>query len=147
MESKARMDERTTLAGAPRPRFAKLSVPAAPVHGAPIDRAHLARYTLGDATLEREILGLFVAQLPLTLESLRFAPNEREWHTAAHTLKGSARAVGAWTVASLAEEAEQLTEFSNGGAVHTLLQRIERAIEEVEAWTDAECRAVSPACA
>ena len=31
----------------------------------PIDRVHLSRYTLGSLTLEREILGLFLAQLPL----------------------------------------------------------------------------------
>ncbi|WP_457848625.1 hypothetical protein, partial [Staphylococcus aureus] len=39
----------------------------------PIDRAHLNRYTLGSPTLEREILGLFLAQLPLSIEQLRFA--------------------------------------------------------------------------
>src|SRR4051812_35026424 len=65
--------------------------PAAP---APVDFAHLKRYTLGDRALELEVLHLFAAQAPLTLEVLRRAHTTRAWRDAAHTLKGSARAVG-----------------------------------------------------
>ena len=82
----------------------------------PIDRAHLVRYTLGDLRLEREILGLFVAQLPLTLESLSFAATDRDWQMAAHTLKGSGRAVGAWRVARLAQAAEKVAGASDAAA-------------------------------
>ena len=74
----------------------------------PIDRAHLRRYTLGDKALEDEVLRLFLAQLPETLAALRSAATERDWKIAAHTLKGSSRAVGAWRIASLAQEAEAL---------------------------------------
>lgn len=74
----------------------------------PIDLAHLRRYTLGDKALEEEVLRLFLAQLPETLAALRSAATERDWKIAAHTLKGSCRAVGAWRIASLAQEAEAL---------------------------------------
>lgn len=74
----------------------------------PIDLAHLRRYTLGDKDLETEILGLFLAQLPETIASLRSASTEQDWKIAAHTLKGSSRAVGAWRIARLAQEAEAL---------------------------------------
>ncbi|MBN9246850.1 MAG: Hpt domain-containing protein, partial [Hyphomicrobium sp.] len=74
----------------------------------PIDLAHLRRYTLGDKALEDEVLRLFLAQLPETLAALRTAATERDWKIAAHTLKGSSRAVGAWRIASLAQEAEAL---------------------------------------
>ncbi|MGO4683644.1 Hpt domain-containing protein [Hyphomicrobium sp. 2TAF46] len=74
----------------------------------PIDLAHLRRYTLGDKALEDEVLRLFLAQLPETLAALRAAATERDWKIAAHTLKGSSRAVGAWRIASLAQEAEAL---------------------------------------
>ncbi len=74
----------------------------------PVDLAHLRRYTLGDRGLELEILGLFVDQLPITIGALKNAPTEKEWGMAAHTLKGSARAVGAWPLATLAEGAERL---------------------------------------
>ena len=83
---------------------------AGPCGGAndgPIDRAHLSRYTLGDVQLEREVLALFIEQAPDLLVRLRSARTTREWHMAAHTLKGSARAIGAWRLAKVAEAAEQ----------------------------------------
>lgn len=71
-----------------------------------LDRDHLARYTLGDAELEREVLELFLMQLPQSLEALRRCSCRRDWEQATHTLKGSARAVGAWRLADAAERAE-----------------------------------------
>lgn len=75
---------------------------------APIDRGHLARYTFGNRALEIEVLQLFAAQAPHYLEALRAAATEKAWREAAHTLKGSARAVGAFRVADGAERAEAL---------------------------------------
>jgi HPt (histidine-containing phosphotransfer) domain-containing protein len=72
-----------------------------------IDHDHLRRYTMGDQQLELEVLGLFAGELPKTLGSLRAARTETEWKMAAHTLKGSARAVGAWRVAAAAVAAEK----------------------------------------
>ncbi len=60
----------------------------------PVDLKHLRRYTLGDAGLEREILDLFFGQLPTTIAALAAAATPKEWKVAAHTLKGSGRAVG-----------------------------------------------------
>ena len=100
----------------------------------PIDRAHLARYTLADPRLEREILGLFVAQLPLTLEALRFAASDRDWRVAAHTLKGSARAVGAWQIAEIALEAEKLGGIADQDACFAMIGRIEGAVAELETY-------------
>jgi HPt (histidine-containing phosphotransfer) domain-containing protein len=96
-----------------------------------IDREHLRRYTLGDPALEREILGLFIAQLPLTLEALKFAATDRDWHMAAHTLKGSARAVGASELARLALDAEK-TGRCAGSATTAIIGRIEEAVAAVE---------------
>lgn len=100
----------------------------------PIDRAHLARYSLGSPTLEREILGLFLAQLPLSIEQLRFAATDREWQVAAHTIKGSARAVGAWQVARLALEAEQTSGAADEEERDRLLYALEDACEVVQAY-------------
>jgi HPt (histidine-containing phosphotransfer) domain-containing protein len=72
----------------------------------PVDRNFLRRFTLGNAALEREVLLLFVEQAPLYVARLAAATDQKEWHAAAHTLKGSARAVGAWRVARAAETAE-----------------------------------------
>ena len=73
----------------------------------PIDHQHLARYTLGNRSLEVEILQLFAEQAPQTLDQLKAADDARSWHAAAHTLKGSAKAVGACALASTAETAER----------------------------------------
>ena len=48
------------------------------------------------AVLEQEILALFIEQAPVTIDALKHAHTKRDWSIAAHTLKGSARAVGAW---------------------------------------------------
>jgi HPt (histidine-containing phosphotransfer) domain-containing protein len=75
---------------------------------APIDHAYLARFTLGNAALEREVLELFAAQAVLYVAQLREAVTRKAWKDAAHGIKGSARAVGARRLASLAQFAEQL---------------------------------------
>ena len=74
----------------------------------PVDLVHLSRYTLGDLALEREVLRLFCTQSFLCLDQLRVAQSGKDCIDAAHSLKGSARAIGAWGVADSAERAERL---------------------------------------
>ncbi|MBY0227069.1 MAG: Hpt domain-containing protein [Hyphomicrobium sp.] len=73
----------------------------------PIDHDHLRRYAMGDRQLELEVLHLFAGELPKTIRALRDARTDMDWKVAAHTLKGSARAVGAWRVAAAAVAAEK----------------------------------------
>jgi HPt (histidine-containing phosphotransfer) domain-containing protein len=75
----------------------------------PVDLVHLSRYTLGERELEGEVLELFCTQSLVYLERLRAAQTEKAWRDAAHSLKGSAQAVGAWRAAAAAERAEQLS--------------------------------------
>jgi HPt (histidine-containing phosphotransfer) domain-containing protein len=70
-----------------------------------IDRAHLRLMTLGDAALEREVLGLFDRQATTMLERLPKAAPEA-LPALAHALKGSARGIGAWRVAQAAADVE-----------------------------------------
>ena len=70
-----------------------------------IDLAHLSRMTLGDHALEREVLALFDRQIDMLIA--RMAEVEPSCVGAlAHTLKGSARGVGAWPMARAAEAVE-----------------------------------------
>jgi HPt (histidine-containing phosphotransfer) domain-containing protein len=96
----------------------------------PIDFAHLAKYTLNDRALEAEILGLFVSQLPESLARLRDAETQAEWRAAAHTIKGSARAVGAGSLAEAAAAAEVLREEDSGRreAITLISDEVSRAI-------------------
>ena len=76
--------------------------------GPPVDLVHLARHTFGDTELEREVLQLFVAQSHAYLNRLKEARDTEQWRRASHTIKGSARGIGAWAVAARAEAAERL---------------------------------------
>lgn len=100
----------------------------------PVDLAHLRRYTLGDKALEAEVLGLFLAQLPETIASLRSAATERDWKIAAHALKGSSRAVGAWRIAALAQEAEALPPNTKSGAWSEAIEKLEVAAAEASVF-------------
>ena len=85
-----------------------VSAPRRPVPSMerPVDLVHLARHTLGDRGLEREVLQLFLRHSETCLVRLREASDEAAWTAAAHSLKGSARGIGAWRVARAAEQAE-----------------------------------------
>jgi HPt (histidine-containing phosphotransfer) domain-containing protein len=79
------------------------SPPLAPDDG-PIDFEHLKRMTLGDAGLEHEVLAMFAAQSTKLIGSLANLPDDAP--TLTHTLKGSARAIGAFAVADAAARLE-----------------------------------------
>jgi HPt (histidine-containing phosphotransfer) domain-containing protein len=79
------------------------SPPLVPDDG-PIDLEHLRRMTLGDASLEREVLAMFSAQAVKLIGALATFPSDRG--ALAHTLKGSARAIGAFAVADAAGHLE-----------------------------------------
>jgi HPt (histidine-containing phosphotransfer) domain-containing protein len=81
------------------------SPPLVPDDG-PIDLTHLRRMTLGDAALEREVLSMFSAQASRLAAAL--AANPADAAALAHTLKGSARAIGAFAVADAAAHLETL---------------------------------------
>lgn len=99
------------------------------VCGRPIDLVHLARYTLGNKALEREILDLFVGQSRVTLDKLTAAADERAWREQAHTLLGSARAVGAKRVADRVLVAQKLAWATGGPQRPGVLAAIATEIE------------------
>jgi HPt (histidine-containing phosphotransfer) domain-containing protein len=73
-----------------------------------LDLVHLRRYTQGNAELEAELLGLFAGQVPDLMNEIRKGPAADGWKLAVHTLKGSARAVGAVAVGDLAARLEKM---------------------------------------
>ena len=100
--------------------------------GRAIDLVHLSKYTLGNRSLENELLGLFRTQADLYLARLDGAADETEWKNAAHSLKGSARGLGAWALADLAEEAEKTALAARDG----VMARIREATSAVNAFID-----------
>jgi HPt (histidine-containing phosphotransfer) domain-containing protein len=70
-----------------------------------IDLDHLRRMTLGDRGLQREVLELFDRQAGMLIARMREA-SPAAVSACAHTLKGSARGIGAFGVALAAEAVE-----------------------------------------
>lgn len=101
----------------------------------PIDRNYFARFTMGNVALEREVLELFAAQMPVYLERLRAARTAKDWRDSAHTIKGSAAAIGAWRLARIAEMAERIeieTETARAeGHQQDAIAAVAEAIDEV----------------
>ncbi len=111
------------------------SPPLAPDDG-PIDIEHLRRMTLGDASLEREVLAMFSAQAVGLVGTLSALPAGAS--ALAHTLKGSARAIGAFRVADAATRLEAL--LQNGGDPAEALAELNDAVVEARAAVEAILR-------
>jgi HPt (histidine-containing phosphotransfer) domain-containing protein len=110
------------------PPLAPSEMPAEPV----LDLAHLARMTLGDKSLEAEVLALFDRQAGILLARMRQAPPAAAG-AFAHTLKGSARGIGAWQVAAAAEMVERLAAEPGPADLADVLDRLAGAIDEARA--------------
>lgn len=87
--------------------------------GPAIDLEHLGRMTLGERSLEREVLALFDRQVDILLPRVRYGiPAVAA--ASAHTLKGSALGIGAFRVARAAESVEQAKDAEAAAAVEAL---------------------------
>ncbi len=102
----------------------------------PVDLVHLARYTLGNRSLEREVLGLFHTQSEIYLQRLKEADKDKDWADAAHTIKGSARGIGAWQIAKSAEAAELLSGKTRKSGALEVLKELERLIGEANGYIE-----------
>jgi HPt (histidine-containing phosphotransfer) domain-containing protein len=111
------------------------SPPLAPDDG-PIDGAHLDRMTLGDASLEREVLAMFSGQAVGLIARLASLPSDIM--ALAHTLKGSARAIGAFRVAAAAEGLEAAIRHGDDPA--QALAGVKDAVAEARTAIDAILR-------
>ena len=95
-----------------------------------IDVAHLARMTMGERSLEREVLALFGRQADMLLPRIRQgAPAVAA--ASVHTLKGSAAGIGAFKVARAAEAVEQAKDLAATAAIDTLAALLEEAKTEI----------------
>jgi HPt (histidine-containing phosphotransfer) domain-containing protein len=97
-----------------------------------VDLKHLRRYTQGDTALEKEVLVLFAQQVPDLIAGMKTATVEKDWQIAAHSLKGSARAVGAWRLADLALQAEGHRNLADRAAVTRIVETIEKSANDVQ---------------
>jgi HPt (histidine-containing phosphotransfer) domain-containing protein len=95
----------------------------------PIDLGHLHRMTLGERSLEREVLQLFCRQTEILIARMRTA-KPAVAAASAHTLIGSARGIGACRVAAAAELVERAATSETRklrGALAALIATIDEA--------------------
>jgi len=111
------------------------SPPLAPDDG-PIDTEHLRRMTLGDASLEQEVLAMFSAQAVGLITALAALPVDAG--ALAHTLKGSARAIGAFAVADAAGRLEAA--LDGGGNPSRALSELNDTVAGARAAIEAMLR-------
>lgn len=111
------------------------SPPLVPDDGS-IDLEHLRRMTLGDAGLEREVLAMFSVQSVSLIGALGTMPPDAGALT--HTLKGSARAIGAFGVAEVAARLEAA--IKSGGDPLPALSELKAAIALAREAVDAILR-------
>jgi HPt (histidine-containing phosphotransfer) domain-containing protein len=111
------------------------SPPLVPDDGA-IDLAHLRRMTLGDAALEREVLSMFSAQALRLAGAIAAEP--ADVGALVHTLKGSARAIGAFAVGDAAAHLETL--IRSGGDRAEALSELDDAVTLARAAIEALLR-------
>jgi HPt (histidine-containing phosphotransfer) domain-containing protein len=102
------------------------SPPLAPLDH-PLDLDHLARMTLGDAELEREVLAMFADQSTRLVSAMAALPADAA--ALAHKLKGSARGIGAFTVAEAAAQLE--TAIRTGDNPPHAFAALKQAVAEV----------------
>lgn len=99
---------------------------------APVDLQHLAQYTAGDKTIERELANLFSTSSDRYLLTMAEKGAGQDWRIAAHSLKGSAKGIGAGRVAQLAEHAESIAGEVAGDKQTVILAELRDAVTEVE---------------
>lgn len=97
----------------------------------PIDLDHLARQTMGDLDLRREVLGMFLDQLTSTRVALAAEQGESRGRIA-HTLRGAAAGIGAFAVSECAANVERSPDDP------ALVERLITLIDEVRVFTQAE---------
>ncbi len=108
------------------------SPPLAPLDH-PIDLDHLARRTLGDSDLEREVLAMFANQSTRLVAAIADLPADAS--ALAHKLKGSARGIGAFAVAEAAAELE--TAIRVGDDAPRAFAVLKEAVADVRAAIEA----------
>jgi len=103
-----------------------------------LDFGYLASQTLGDETLERQLLALFRVQARQIVNNLRNTDfsGSKVHADFAHLLKGSALAIGATRVAAMAAAYESLIISPNRNLAFNALEALEQAVDDAAAAID-----------
>jgi HPt (histidine-containing phosphotransfer) domain-containing protein len=97
------------------------------------DDAHLLHYTMNLPDLAAEVVGLFLAQLPIAVETIEQALTPADWKLATHSLKGAAASIGARRLQKLASDLEEAGLDGDPGVRALRLKTLKAAAAEFRA--------------
>jgi HPt (histidine-containing phosphotransfer) domain-containing protein len=104
-----------------------------------IDLHHLDRYTGGEKQLNADVLRLFdeqMARLLAEMNTLLVSRDHKRWGEVAHSIKGAARGVGAFSMGDLAASAEPVDPADLPKA-KALIGKLEQEARKVSAFIEA----------
>jgi len=108
----------------------------------PIDMDHLSRQTLGDTSLELEVLRMFDQMSRVYYDRLETSTTVPDLLTNLHSLKGAAAGIGAFGLAELARVAE--AELREGAPVNPeRIDDLHMAVEELSAFITQRLKAAA----
>lgn len=98
-----------------------------------LDRDFLRRAAYDDVALMQEVLGLFRNQIDVWAPFFDMGHDPAMWRNAAHSLKGSARGVGAVALARSCEDFERLARAEELPGRVTIALSMQAIREQIEA--------------
>lgn len=107
----------------------------------PVDLVHLSKQTFGSKDLETEVLGLFLSHSLQCMQRMRAAETDKDWAEAVHSIKGSARAIGAWKIGECAEIYERRAVEGDLNDKLAAFQDIEHLVQETNDYISALLKA------
>ncbi len=104
-----------------------------------IDFEHIKQYLGDDVELTKEVFGLFKNQVEMWSRGMRADADDSSWTAIMHSLKGSARAVGAHNLGELCAKGEEMAGEKGGietreAHIHEVKFSIEQALIEIGRW-------------
>ena len=104
-----------------------------------IDFEHIKQYVGDDVELTKEVFGLFKNQVETWSRAMTADADDESWGAVMHSLKGSARAVGAHNLAALCEKGEALIGANAGletrkAHIHDVQFTTEKILIEIGRW-------------
>ena len=90
-----------------------------------IDLKHLSNIVDGDIEFEKELFKVFIDNGKLNIEKMEISIQENSdesWYACSHAFKGASAAVGAFQLAKILEECQQLTTSSKQDKITILKQ-------------------------
>jgi len=100
-----------------------------------VDFAYLEAYAGGDLGVVEEVLALFREQAEMWLRLLDPAAPGQGWRDAVHTLKGSARGIGATALGVACEAAEQAAPNTESPGLGRVRDDLDLVLADIAAYT------------